>query len=118
VIIIFKKMADMNGKKGDGMNQCPMCGGSGMMAGRGCCCGFHGGMGYGFGGGLLRVIVGLIVLGIVFSFGVLIGELKAVVGGGEFYRGAMMGSNYNNRGVNPMMGNLNNGFGATSTVVQ
>jgi hypothetical protein len=111
-------MAEMNGKKDDGMNKCPMCGGSGMMSGKGCCCGYHGGMmGYGFGWGLIRVIVGLIVLGIVFSLGVLIGELKIAVGGGFMYRGGMMGQNYF-PGAYPMMGNWNNGMMATSTTVR
>jgi hypothetical protein len=108
-------MADMNSKSEQGMNQCAMCGGSGMMSGKGCYCGMHGGMmGHGFGWGLIRVIIGLIILGIVFSFGVLIGELKVMVGGGFLHRGAMMGA-YNYQGAYPMMGNWNYAAPATTT---
>ena len=108
----------MNGKKDDGMNmnQCGMCGGSGMMNKN--CCGYHGGMMHcGFGWKIVRVIIGLVVLGIVFSFGVLVGQLRAIVGGGVFHRGSMMGSYYG-QGYYPMMGNWNPGVPATSTPIQ
>ncbi len=47
-------------------------------AGSGHCCGgaYHGG---GFGWGLVRVVIGLVIVGIVFSLGFLMGQLRMLV---------------------------------------
>ncbi len=57
--------------------------------GHGACCSCSSGHYHGFGWGLLRVIIGLIVLGLVFSFGIMVGQFKAYVngfGGGHGFR--------------------------------
>jgi hypothetical protein len=62
-------------------------------------CGGYGWHGRGFGWIVLKIIVCIVFLGIVFSFGVLVGEFKMVVGDGfsgrsmmRSYRGSPVGT--------------------------
>jgi hypothetical protein len=99
-------MADMNGngKNGQPANACAMCGGSGAMMNGACggYCGWHGCGGRHFGWRILRVIIVLILLGVVFSVGVMVGELRGLRGGafGRF----PMRANYGGQGYYPMGG--------------
>ena len=101
-----------NGNNGKPMGfQCSAC--QGGMNGCGGPCGWRG---HGFVFIIVKIIVGLIVLGIVFSFGVLVGELKATLGGG-FGGRSMMRSYYGSPvGAYPMMGGQGYAIpGSTST---
>ena len=77
------------------------------MAGKGCGCGCGGGWQgscrHGFAWGILRVLIALVVLGIVFSVGMMIGELRALVGGYAGGRYPMMRSYGYQVGGSPMM---------------
>ena len=79
---------------GNGMNNCQggMCGGHGcgmwrgFGMGQGCC--RHGGS------MLLRLVLGVIILTIVFSLGVMIGEMKSYSGNWRGGNGMMQGYGY------------------------
>ena len=106
----------MNGKKDMSMNgTCEHCGT--------CWCGGHH---HGFGWTVVRVIVSLLIIGIVFSIGVMVGELKAFVGGwssygghypmmGGYYYGAQQGGQQIPQGYFPMMGGYYYGGAAQQT---
>ena len=67
---------------------CRMCQGSGMQGGMGYRCG-RGGWGW----AIVRLIIALIIVGVVFCIGVMVGELRVLVNGGYrmmHYSGRMM----------------------------
>ena len=75
---------------------CGMCKGHNMS---GTCCGGHH-----MGIYVLRWILGIIIILMIFSLGVSIGEFKGeVMGGGSIYRGSMMYDGYNGGYALPMM---------------
>jgi hypothetical protein len=84
---------------------CSMC--HGCMSG--CGCGMHG---RGFGWVIIKVIVGLVIFGVIFSFGVLVGELKMALRESGF-GGSVMMRGY--AGQYPMMSGGYTVPGATST---